>query len=106
MKEAYFFRVGGAAPPAASRCSARASLRTPSRGDPPLKDLRACGFASGYRGIRMGRRRFGTRERPIAQVSTLSNVRSRKKNRAKRDLMRGWGREGVRSEARAKQRLA
>src|SRR5260221_10253299 len=30
-------RVGGAAPPAASRCSARASLRTPSRGDPPLK---------------------------------------------------------------------
>src|SRR6266851_10504026 len=30
------FRVGGAAPPAASRCSARASLRAPSRGDPPL----------------------------------------------------------------------
>ena len=30
-----FIRVGGAAPPAASRRSARASLRTPSRGDPP-----------------------------------------------------------------------
>src|SRR5438105_3044364 len=30
-------RVGGAAPPAASRCCARASLRAPSRGDPPLK---------------------------------------------------------------------
>src|SRR5437016_8454050 len=29
-------RVGGAAPPAASRCSARTSLRAPSRGDPPL----------------------------------------------------------------------
>src|SRR5229473_148295 len=28
-------RVGGAAPPAASRCSARTSLRAPSRGDPP-----------------------------------------------------------------------
>src|SRR6266851_3169101 len=35
-------RVGGAAPPAASRCCARASLRAPSRGDPPLEDaLRA-----------------------------------------------------------------
>ena len=31
----HFIRVGGAAPPAASRHSARASLRTPSRGDPP-----------------------------------------------------------------------
>ncbi len=29
-------RVGGAAPPAASRSSARTSLRAPSRGDPPL----------------------------------------------------------------------
>ncbi len=45
-------RVGGAAPPAASRCSARASLRTPSRGDPPL----GCGLASGLyvaRALRM-----------------------------------------------------
>jgi release factor glutamine methyltransferase len=33
---AHFIRVGGAAPPAASRSSARASRRTPSRGDPPL----------------------------------------------------------------------
>jgi len=32
----HLIRVGGAAPPAASRSSARASLRTPSRGDPPL----------------------------------------------------------------------
>src|SRR5437667_7151031 len=35
------FRVGGAAPPAASRCSARTSLRTPSRGDPPRRAIRA-----------------------------------------------------------------
>src|SRR5712692_10415695 len=43
-----YVRVGGAAPPAASRCSARASLRTPSRGDPPLK-VRACGRPDGRR---------------------------------------------------------
>src|SRR5438132_10487463 len=35
-------RVGGAAPPAASRCSARTSLRAPSRGDPPLGRGLAC----------------------------------------------------------------
>src|SRR6266851_1709255 len=41
-QEAHLIRVGGAAPPAASRRSARASLRAPSRGDPPLNaaDLR------------------------------------------------------------------
>src|SRR5437016_14671617 len=33
-------RVGGAAPPAAGRCSARASLRAPSRGDPPRRAIR------------------------------------------------------------------
>jgi hypothetical protein len=31
---------GSLRPPAASRCSARSSLRAPSRGDPPLKDPR------------------------------------------------------------------
>src|SRR5258707_6787011 len=36
-----YIRVGGAAPPAASRCSARASLRTPSRGEPPRPAVRA-----------------------------------------------------------------
>src|SRR5262252_5519142 len=30
---------GSLRPPAASRCSARASLRAPSRGDPPLRGL-------------------------------------------------------------------
>src|SRR5712664_3215553 len=40
MKAAHLIRVGGAAPPAASRCSARASLRTPSRGDPPRRAVR------------------------------------------------------------------
>src|SRR5437016_5011027 len=46
-----FIRVRGSAarPPGASRCSARASLRTPSRPHPPLENaLRA--IASGLRG--------------------------------------------------------
>src|SRR5437879_8474326 len=38
---AHVLRVGGAAPPAASRCCARASLRAPSRGDPPRRAIRA-----------------------------------------------------------------
>src|SRR3954471_19835089 len=38
----YVLRVGGAAPPAASRCSA--SLRAPSRGDPPLRVVPYVGY--------------------------------------------------------------
>ena len=62
-------RVGGAAPPAASRCSARTSLRTPSRGDPPL--------SSGHRSFLrlsvytcVGQRCLVLLERPSAQAES------------------------------------
>src|SRR5437899_2053414 len=78
----YAAGLWGLRPPGASRCCARASLRTPSRPHP--RDVLSA---------------LGTPFRPIAFGTR--NVRA-----AEGPSYGGWGREGVRSEARAQQRLA
>ena len=63
-------RVGGAAPPAASRCCARASLRAPSRGDPP-HEARVPREAAG---LRWGHSSGGTPRRDGVRTARYSNV--------------------------------
>src|SRR5260370_37144579 len=120
--------MGACGPPGASRCSARASLRTPSRPHPPHEDaLRAIGAGLcayldvfRYRTFARSDDRGVVDRRWQAGICTDSFRKggSDELNRAQRDLSGGWGREGVRStpkrgsprgvgsEARAQQRLA
>ncbi len=115
-------RLGGAAPPAASRCCARASLRTPSRGDPPRRASRGRNAAQAdclcalhidggakartMRTARTGEDRRGRRTNFFAACGGGQRLGNGTVQCGRSPIKRGWGREGVRSEARAEQRLA
>jgi len=117
------FRVRGSAarPPGASRCSARASLRTPSRPHPPHEDaLRALamGWCTTRPSAPWDERAFHICDlwafdtldyRAVRTPSRHYDEWLQRKSAASRGTRAscgGWGREGVRSEARAEQRLA
>src|SRR6266851_2011987 len=82
------------------RSGTRTSLRAPSRGDPPLKDLRAFGSADGYWGMRYGSDvRHPRSSDRASQHPPRTSDRTTKIARSATSSG-GWGREGVRSEAR------